>query len=965
MSEMSNAYAGLSVRFTGTVLAAAVAILVFGLVVARPAGAVFGVAGFDGQVPASSTGVAMTQAGGHPYAISSEIEFNHHVDPNDVISAEIGGTAFLADGDVKDAVVDLPPGLIGNPGVLPKCTSEQLGGGGEGNSVGLGSAPSCPLDSQVGVATLYLNFLPAESGGTFPVFNMVTPSGVPARFGFQVLGIPILLNASLRSGSDYGVSVASSDIAQSLRIWRIGTTFWGVPADPSHDAQRCSSGSGFPEVCPDGGHPAGLAPAGFLTMPTACTAPGVGLETGLSVDSWQDPGVFAHSAFVSHEPPNYPAAPGERGAVVGVTGCDRVPFDPAVSIQPTTHEPDSPSGLNVTVSLPQEGLSNPAGIVQSALRKMVVALPQGLVVNPSAASGLGACSPGQIGLGSTAPAGCPESSKIGTVTVDTPLLEAPLAGSLYLASQGENPFGSLLAAYLVAEGSGVVLKIPGRIDADPVTGRLTVVFENLPQLPFAKVNVSLKSGPRAPLTTPSACGAAATDSSLEGWSAKTVTLSDPYTVDCTSGLGGFGPGFVAGSTSPQAGAFSAFTVSLSRQDGEQNLGGLTLKSPPGLLGIIKNVPQCPEPQASQGTCDEGSLIGHVTATVGAGPAPFDVQGGKAFLTGPYRGSPFGLSVTVPAKAGPLDLGTVVVRSRIDVDPHTAQITITSDPFPTILQGIPLQIRTVNVTVDRPSFMFNPTNCSPFSVEGAITSAQGAQAAVSSHFQAADCATLPFHPSFKVSTRARTSRANGAALQVKVTSASGQANLGKVAVSLPRQLASRLTTIRQACLAATFDQNPASCPEGSNIGVATATTPVLANPVTGPAYLVSHGGAAFPDLVMVLQGEGITLQVVGSIKIKGGVTSSAFNSIPDAPISTFELSLPRGPHSALAANLPQKAKGSLCGQNLTMPTTLTGQNGAVVKQATKITLTGCPKAKKKTKTRRHRAKAGKGSLRGRK
>jgi hypothetical protein len=329
-----------------------------------------------------------------------------------------------------------------------------------------------------------------------------------------------------------------------------------------------------------------------------------------------------------------------------------------------------------------------------------------------------------------------------------------------------------------------------------------------------------------------------------------------------------------------------------------------------------------------------------------------VQGGRVYLTGPYRGSPFGLSVAIPAKAGPFDLGTVVVRSRIDVDPHTSQITIASDPFPTILQGIPFQIRTVNVTVDRPGFTFNPTNCSPLSVDGTISSTQGAHVNVASHFQAANCATLPFHPSFKVSTQAHTSQALGASLDVKVASGPGQANIAKTVVSLPKQLPAWLKTIQQACPEATFAANPAACPVASAIGTATATTPILANPVTGPAYLVSHGGAAFPDVVVILQGEGVTVDLVGAVNIRGAITSATFDSIPDVPIGTFELKLPQGPHHGLAANLPRSAKGSMCGQSLVMPTTITAQNGAIIKQSTKVSVTGCPKAKKKTRKKRH-------------
>ncbi len=497
---------------------------------------------------------------------------------------------------------------------------------------------------------------------------------------------------------------------------------------------------------------------------------------------------------------------------------------------------------------------------------------------------------------------------------------------------------------------------------NPVTGQLITTFRRTPQALVEDIELHFFGGNRGPLATPAACGTYTTTASFSPWSGTpAVDTSSSFAV--TSGPNGtacpspapFAPTFTAGTTSSQAGGFSPFTATFSREDSDQALSGVSVTTPPGLLGILKGVERCAEAQANQGSCGAGSLIGHVTAAAGAGPEPYVVQGGQAFLTGPYKGAPFGLSFVIPAVAGPYDLGNVVVRAAIHVDPHTAQITVVSDPLPSILQGVPLQVRKVNVTIDRQGFMFNATNCEPFAVTGSLTSTQGATANVSSHYQAANCASLPFKPKFTVSTQAHTSKKQGASLDVKVGYPQGaQANIHGVAVSLPKQLPSRLTTIQQACPAATFNANPALCPAGSNIGTATATTPVIAAPATGPAYLVSHGGAAFPDVVVVLQAEGVTLNLVGSINIKHGVTSSAFNSVPDVPILSFELKLPEGPHSGLTAVLPAKAKGNLCGTSLTMPTTLTGQNGAQIKQNTKIAVTGCTKSKK-AKAKHRKAK----------
>jgi hypothetical protein len=397
---------------------------------------------------------------------------------------------------------------------------------------------------------------------------------------------------------------------------------------------------------------------------------------------------------------------------------------------------------------------------------------------------------------------------------------------------------------------------------------------------------------------------------------------------------------------PTAGAFSPFTLTFSRHDREQDLAQITVNTPPGLLGKIAGVPQCPEAQANAGTCSPASQIGTASAAAGAGSHPFWVTG-PVYLTGPYRGAPFGLSVVVPAKAGPFNLGNEIVRSAIHIDPHTSALTIVSDQLPQKLDGLPFRLQTVNVTIDRPGFMFNPTNCSQQQITGAVAGAlpnrsAGSSVAVSSPFAVAGCKNLPFKPAFSASTQAKTSKANGASLVVKVAQKPGEANIHKVDLQLPLAFPSRLTTLQKACTEAQFNTNPAGCPEASNIGTATAVTPVLSVPLTGPAYLVSHGGAAFPDVEFVLQGEGVTIVLDGKTDIKKGITYSRFEAVPDAPISSFETVLPEGPHSILGTNIPASAKYSLCGQKLVMPTTIVGQNGAQVTKSTNIAVTGCGK-----------------------
>jgi hypothetical protein len=874
--------------------------------------------------PPGTLGAPATQAGSHPYALTVTFELNKAL--ND-------GTLDPVGGEVKNLAVNAPPGLTGDPNAATQCTRQEL------------DIEACPSGSQIGVDTVGIgdvgeNLLVLE----FPVYNMVPPPGVPAEFAFDIEHVHVFLEASVRTGSDYGITVHAENITQQAPIYN-STTLWGVPGDPSHDAQRCTAVNGY-YLC---GLQSDAPTTPFLTLPTSCEG---SQAFSAQASTWEEPNQLAQASFL---------ASGLGGSTLGFTGCERLHFDPLLNIQPETPVAGAPTGLNVDLRFSQE---EAGGLVSANLRDATVSLPVGMTLSPSAAAGLGACTPEEIGLGNAGRPSCPASSQVATAEASTPILTHPLVGAVYLAQQDVNPFGSLIALYLVLEGSGVVIKLPGEVRLDSQTGQITTTFKNSPDQPVSDIKLSFFGGPRAPLVNPGACAGYTTTSQLTPWSAPASgparEPSSSFEIDQGCQTLGFAPSFTAGTTDNQAGAFSPFSVTFSRNDGEQDLDGITVRTPQGLLGVLKGVERCPEPQASQGTCGPNSLIGHTTVAVGPGPDPVYVQGGQVFLTGPYKGAPFGLSVVVPAVAGPFNLGNVVVRAAVSIDPHTAQITVTSDPLPTILQGIPLQVRTVNVTIDRAGFMFNPTNCESLTVGGSLTSTHGATAAVSSPFEAANCANLPFHPVFTVSSQAKTSKKDGASLTVKTTYPAGtQANIRSVAVLLPKQLPARLTTIQQACPEATFNANPASCPAGSNIGIATASTPILASPVTGPAYLVSHGGAAFPDVVAILQGEGVTVDLVGSIDIKHGVTSSTFASIPDAPISSFQLALPEGPHSGLAAVLPAKAKGSLCGQSLSMPFTITAQNGAVLKQTPKITVTGCPRVKAKAKKKHGKGKGKKG------
>jgi hypothetical protein len=900
----------------------------------------FGIDNFD-FTASEEDGAPDTQAGSHPFALTTAIGVNQAADTS-------------PEAIVKDLDVELPPGLVGDPSAIPQCTNEQFETQAAGPEA---SAVECPDDTAIGVAAVALK----GSGGIdqgaerldAPLYNLAPSVGEPARFGFSVFGAKVYLDTSVRTGGDYGVDVDVSNISQLLGFQSSSVTIWGVPGDASHDGERgkCMTVDG-----PSGSCSAGGATAPFLTLPTSCTGPLTAVVNG---DSWLSPGVFSSASVLTHD---------QEGNAVGLDGCNRIDFSPRIEVAPNGTAGSTPTGLSVNLDVPQSGDLTPAGLAESDVRKTVVALPEGVQLSPSAADGLVACSPLQIALSDAVEPSCPDASKVATVRIDTPLLPNPLLGEVYLAEQDSNPFGGLLALYLVARDpvSGVLVKLAGQVTPNPLTGQLTATFANTPQLPFTELKLEFFGSARAPLSTPPLCGSYTTQTSIEGWAGgEPSTPSSAFPI--TSGPGGapcadpqpFTPGFQAGSTNIQAGAFTPFTLTMTRPDADQTLSGVQLRMPPGLLGTLATVALCPEPQAAQGTCGEASLIGHTVVSAGLGGDPYTVTGGRVYITGPYRGAPFGLSIVNPAVAGPFNLGTVVVRATIDVDPQTAQLTITSDPLPTIIDGIPLQIQRVNVTVDRPGFTFNPTNCSPLQIDATLSSSAGQSAPESTPFQITNCASLAFHPTFKASTSGQTSRAGGASLEVKLTYPSGpyDANIASVKVELPKKLPSRLTTLQKACPAATFAANPAACPTASLIGVARAVTPVLPVALSGPAYFVSHGGEAFPSLIVVLQGYGVRVDLVGSTFIsKAGITSSTFKTVPDVPVGTFELYLPEGRYSALAAN------GDLCKASLVMPTTFVAQNGAQLHQNTSIAVTGCAKAKRAKKANRvkKRGKAAKAS-----
>ena len=888
-----------------------------------PAG--FGFADLTGWF-SNAGGTIDTQAGSHPYELTVPLDFNT-VAPEE--EPEPAG------GEARNITVELPPGLIGDPQATPRCPRQQF------------DARRCPADTQIGFDTANTGPEPQP----LPVYNLLPAPGLPAQFGFTLAGISTFLDAGVRSGGDYGITEHVEDLAQREVLFN-SLTIWGVPAEPSHNALRRAPN------CPEGCE-SDAAQAPFLTLPTSCGSPEAQAFT-IAANTWQDAALGATDQF---------ELPGESGLPTGFTGCERLAFGPSLTLEPETTEADTATGLTAEVEVPQEGLLNTEGLASADIQNTTVTLPEGVVVNPGQAAGLEACQPAEDGVGTEGPPSCPPASKVGTVTIETPLLADKLEGNIYVL-QSNPPNLQLLVA---ASADGVNVKLIGNVHLNEQTGQITTTFSDAPQLPFTDFRLSFDGGARAALDTPTQCRTYATTSEFTPWSGSSVADAFPTSAFAITGgpAGGacpssplpLSPSLQAGTASVQAGAFTSFSLQLARGDGQQRISSLRFTMPQGLLGMVSKVPQCAEPQAQLGSCPASSQIGYTTAQAGPGSFPLTIpEPGQPqapiYLTGGYSGAPYGLSIVTPVIAGPFNLGTVITRAKIEVDPTTSQLTVTTDPLPQILDGVPTDLRAIDAVIDRPEFIFNPTSCEPQSFAGTVTGAQGATAVISSPFGIGSCRELAFTPKFSASTNGATSKALGASLTVKIAYPDGgsEANLHKVDVELPKALPTQLKTLNKACTEAQFNADPAGCPPASDIAHVVVHTPVLASPLTGPAYLVSHGGAAFPDVEMVLQGEGVTLVVDGKTQIKKGITYSHFETIPDAPFSSFEFVAPQGAYALFTAH------GNLCWpifdrQKLVMPTAMTGQNGAVLKQNTPVQVMGCHrtrarKTRKSKKVRKH-------------
>jgi hypothetical protein len=880
-----------------------------------------------------------TQAAGHPavgitaFKVNTEGTF-----PNEA-------PAGIATGGVVTHVrTDVAPGVSTNPEAVEQCSFKDFG---EESALlkgsGLYPAPACGEASEIGEnkVVIWAGPKPFPEGGDLPltgkVYNLEQPEGLASDFGVALPLPKELTEAKLNAifhGSQPGIEKAQYYAHTLIE----GSVEW---AGNYHDYYEIKVSPELPLIASRlslTGDIGTTGHGGFITNPSNCAGPGPLTTNTVTLKS-----------LASQEGARTYTTP------IGTEGCNGlppfalVPFAPTFKVEPETTQSDKPTGVTADLALPHD--PSPTGIDSSQLRTATVTLPEGMTLNPSAATGLKACTPAQIGIGTRNPVTCPIESRLGTVTLTVPDLPAgePLTGHMYLGGTepitgGSNPAQPEYTMYVVAETTryGVSVRLQGTVKPNPTTGQVTTVFENNPEQPFSNIKLKFKGGALAPIANPLTCGTATTSATFVPYTGNPAAISPlvpTFAVD-SNGTGGACasplPFVLTQSTESlptTGGAATSFTFNLARTDGQQYLSHVTTALPPGLLGKIPTAVQCPEPQASQGVCSAESRIGTVTTTAGAGGAPVQFSG-VVYLTGPYAGAPFGMVMVVPATVGPFSLGNVIVRSKIEINPYTSQVTVSSE-VPTIFKGIPLRMKTLSLTINGQGFLVNPTNCAAFSTATTLTSSGGASQSLSTPFQATNCSALAFAPKFGATTNAKTSRANGASLVTNVNVPAGGANFKSVLVTVPKQLPSRLSTLKNACVEATFNANPNLCPANSKVGTARIKTPLLPGQLSGPAYFVSHGGAAFPDLDLVLTGDNVRVILVGNTNISKGVTTTNFASTPDAPFTGFELNLPTGPNSAVAAN------GNLCKQSLVMPTTITAQNGKVFKQNTKINVTGCP------------------------
>lgn len=884
--------------------------------------------GFDAHVYAEGEQVA-TEAGSHPVALTADFNFQPE-----------GGGPFTQ-GDLRDLSLELPPGLIENPTATTLagiCSQADFHVPRSSPFEESHSGESCQYKSQIGIATVRSSF----GGGTtrtFGVFNLQPPPGVPSEIGLNPYGDPIIFTPSIRQAEgEYGITLETRNVPQLVDLSGLTLTLWGSPWSLLHDTQR---GNCLNEAEPvllgwakcSVGRPANSedAPRAYLTMPTACEKP---MSFTAVATSWSQPS--PPSRTVEEASP--------------LKGCNQPAFEPRPFTQLSDPRASSPSGYRFDIEVDTEGVTKPQLRAPTPVRKAVVTLPEGVTINPSVGAGLGVCSPTQYAAETpTSPpgAGCPNESKIGDFRVASPIISGAIEGAIYLAAPHQNPFGSLIAVYLVAKSidRGILVKVAGELKADPVTGRLTATFDKLPQLPYSDLSIHFREGQRSPLATPAACGTFFTEADLTPWRDPDLVKHTSLPVEITAGVGGgpcpsglapFAPQAKGGTLNSNAGSYTPFYLHLTRQDTEQEIVSYSAELPPGLLGRIAGVPYCPEAaieaarvnsgvaERDHPSCPAASLIGHTYSGYGVGPV-LAYAPGNLYLAGPYRGSSFSVVAIDSALVGPFDLGVVIVRSAIRIDPRTAQASIDAvgtDPIPHIVDGIPIHLRDVRAYIDRPNFTLNPTSCAPFTLASALNGAgerfgdrsDDTLATATAPFQAFNCSSLGFKPKISLRLEGGTRRGDHPSLRVVVRPRPGDANIASSQVTLPPSLFLDQSHIRTICTGTQFAAK--NCPAGSVYGHVRAFTPLLGAPMEGPAYLRSSNNT-LPDLVFALHGQGIEVDLAGRIDAARGGLRGTFPVIPDAPVTKFVLRMNAGRRGVLvnAENLcraPQVATARFVG-----------------------------------------------------
>jgi len=922
----------------------------------------------------NADGTAAVLAGSHPYQQTFDFGF-----PTKKV-----GKGLTNDGHARNFYFELPRGMVGNPGASPVlCTEAELT-----------SIEGCPEPSQVGISDVTTLFGEAGTNLVFtgPLYNMVPPPGYPAEIAVDVADVGIFAHVltSLRSGKDYGIETSVRDVIAfgQQPIFSVQAQIWGDPSSPAHEGirGRCSGSKATCEVDP--------VEIPLLTMPGDCPGQPLGFEA--LADSWEEPSPPGELREALYESADL------EGNQVQMEGCNALQFKPTIEARPTTTAADSPAGLDFSLHQPQEE-PHPeplAGRATAILKDATVTFPAGLAVNPAQASGLDACSEDQIGFEeegeegalffSENPQSCPDAAKIGTVQAATPLLvqrdpaheveidpqtgapaPEPLHGSVYLARPFANPFDSLVALYLVVEDpkTGIVAKLAGEGELDSATGQITTRFKESPEAPIEDIHVHIFGGDRGALITPQACGAYDTQAELTPWSApeaEVEQLTDSFEVNRAPSGGPcpaqapFAPRLRAGTLEPTAGKYSPLLFKLSREDGSERLARLEATLPPGLTAKLAGVAQCSEAgiakaisreapdkgaaELADPSCPAASQVGTVTVGAGAGPTPFYTTG-RAYLSGPYKGAPLSIVIITPAVAGPFDLGAVVVRSAVYLDPETAQPRTVSDPLPQLLDGIPVDVRSVALRLDRPKFSLNPTSCDEKHFSGAATSALGRIAPLTERFQLGGCRALPFKPKLSLRLFGATTRGAHPRLRAVLTAKPGEAGIARTVVALPHSEFIDQAHFRTICTRVQFAAK--ACPQGSVYGHLKAITPLLDTPLEGPVYLRSSSHE-LPDVVAALHGPPsmpIELDLDGRVDSVNGGVRTIFANVPDAPVTKVILTM-QGKRKGLFQNSTNICKGTHRAS-----VKMDGQNGKAYDTRPALNAS-CPKKKAKPRHRGH-------------